>query len=123
MKIKFMIDPDDLTLEFITGKDEFWNAIKKEYGLYSSTIDDLDNILWSLLFNNPFDPDFVHSNKATYGDVINEHGQKLTVRKDTYNLLCRLEPKDQQTILADLATAFIGEYENLPENIKNYANC
>lgn len=53
MKIKFMIDPDDLTLEFITGKDEFWNAIKKEYGLYSSTINDLDNILWSLLFNNP----------------------------------------------------------------------
>lgn len=123
MKIKFMIDPDDLTLEFITGKDEFWNAIKKEYGLYSSTIDDLNNILWSLLFNNPFDLDFVHSNKATYGDVIDEHGQKLAVREDTYNLLCRLEPKDQQTILTDIATAFIGEYENLPENIKNYANC
>ena len=31
MKIKFMIDPDDLTLEFITGKDEFWNAIKIWY--------------------------------------------------------------------------------------------
>ena len=123
MKIKFMIDPDDLTLEFITGKDEFWNAIKKEYGLYSSTIDDLNNILWSLLFNNPFYPDFVHSNKATYGDVIDEHGQKLAVREDTYNLLCRLEPRDQQTILADIATAFIGEYENLHENIKNYANC
>lgn len=122
MKIKFMIDPDDLTLEFITGKNEFWNAIKKEYGLYSSTIDDLDNILWSLLFNNPFDPDFVHLNKATYGDVIDEHGQKFTVREDTYNLLCRLEPKDQQTILADIATAFIGQYENLPENIKNYAD-
>lgn len=123
MKIKFMIDPDDLTLEFITGKDEFWNAIKKEYGLYSSTIDDLDNILWSLLFNNPFDPDFIHASHATYGDVIDEHGQKFAVREDTYHLLCRLEPKDQQIILADIATAFIGQYENLPKNIKNYANC
>lgn len=123
MKIKFMIDPDDLTLEFITGKDEFWTAIKKEFGMYSTTIKDLDDILWTLLFNNPFDPDFVHKNKATYGDVIDQNGQKLTLREDTYNLLCRLQPQDQQTILADIATAFIGEYENLPKNIKNYADC
>lgn len=35
------------------------------------------------------------------------------LREDTFNTLEKLNSKEQQAILADIATAFVGDYQNI----------
>lgn len=119
MDFKFSIDPDDRTLEFIAGDADFWHAINNDYAPYIHDMSDLNDILNDLLFNNKY----VIGKKrggfdAYYGDVIDKQWNKVILREDTFNTLQRLNPKEQQAILADIATAFVGDYQNIIEIIK-----
>ena len=40
------------------------------------------------------------------------------LREDTFNTLEKLNSKEQQAILADIATAFVGDYQNIINTIK-----
>lgn len=119
MDFKFAIDPDDRTLEFIAGDNDFWQAINKDYTPYVHDMSDLNDILNDLLFNNKY----VIGKKrggfdAYYGDVIDAQWDKVILREDTFNTLEKLNPKEQQAILADIATAFVGDYQNIIETMK-----
>lgn len=120
MEFKFAVDPDDRTLEFIAGDNDFWQAINNDYTPYTSDMSDLNDILNDLLFNNKY----VIGKKrggfdAYYGDVIDKNYNKVMLREDTFNILEHLEPEEQQAILADIATAFVGDYQNIIDTIKN----
>ena len=120
MDFKFTVDPDDRTLEFIAGDTDFWQAINKDYAPYVHDMSDLNDILNDLLFNNKY----VIGKKrggfdAYYGDVIDINWAKLTLRGDTFNTLEQLNPEAQQAILSDIATAFVGDYQNIIDTIKN----
>lgn len=120
MDFKFTVDPDDRTLEFIAGDNDFWQAINKDYAPYVHDMSDLNDILNDLLFNNKY----VIGKKrggfdAYYGDVIDINWAKLTLRGDTFNTLEQLNPREQQAILSDIATAFVGDYQNIIDTIKN----
>lgn len=120
MDFKFTVDPDDRTLEFIAGDNDFWQAINKDYAPYVHDMSDLNDILNDLLFNNKY----VIGKKrggfdAYYGDVIDINWAKLTLRGDTFNTLEQLNPEAQQAILSDIATAFVGDYQNIIDTIKN----
>lgn len=118
MDFKFAVDPDDRTLEFIAGDNDFWQAINNDYAPYVHDMSDLNDILNDLLFNNKY----VIGKKrggfdAYYGDVIDTHWNKVILREDTFNTLQKLNPKEQQAILDDIATAFVGDYQNIIDTI------
>lgn len=110
MEFKFAVDPDDRTLEFIAGDTNFWQAVNRTYAPYTTDMIDLDDILYDMLFNG-----FAVKRQLNgyYGDVIDENHNKITLREDTFNILEHLEPEEQQAILNDIATAFIGDYQNI----------
>ena len=114
MDFKFTVDPDDRTLNFIAGDNDFWQAINKDYAPYVYDMSELNDILNDLLFNNKY----VVGKKrggfdAYYGYVIDINWAKLTLRGDTFNTLEQLNPEAQQAILSDIATAFVGNYQNI----------
>lgn len=119
MYFKFTVDPDDRTLDFIAGDTDFWQAINKDYALYVYDMSDLNDILNDLLFNNKY----VIGKKrggfdAYYGDVIDKNYNKVILREDTFNTLEKLKTEEQQAILADIATAFVGDYQNIIDVIE-----
>lgn len=115
MEFKFAVDPDDRTLEFIAGDTNFWQVVKQTYAPYIADMIDLDDILYDMLFNG-----FAVKKQLNgyYGDVIDENHNKVMLREDTFNILEHLEPEEQQAILSDIATAFVGDYQNIIDVIE-----
>ena len=115
MEFKFAVDPDDRTLEFIAGDTTFWQTVNRTYAPYTTDMIDLDDILYDMLFNG-----FAVKRQLNgyYGDVIDKNHNKVVLREDTFSTLEQLIPEAQQAILSDIATAFVGDYQNIIDTIK-----
>lgn len=116
MEYKFTVNPDNRNLEFIAGDDAFWNEIDKTYNYkHIYAMNDLNRFLYDLRFNHEIDDRF----KPVYGEVTNAHCETFTVNDDMYVLLCNVWPDDQQKILSEIVTAFVGDYKNIIKNNKS----
>lgn len=104
MKVKFAVDPDDFTIEFVAGNETFWN----QFGDNEPDIYDLDRLVTM--------PDYDHSayeGKFVTNDVYTREQQRLVVSEKTFDILQDLNPDEQQSILLDIVIAGLGSLDNM----------
>ena len=103
MKLQFAVNPDDYTIEFVTGDDVFFDQFTSDLDIES-----LDDLITNASLNGEG-----YNGHCVFDDVYDQQDLRLTISSKTYSVLESLDPEDQQAILVDIVKASLGDFENV----------